>query len=133
MELEEKAAPLYRAIMFDALTDYEPANREIAIGALFKIIPKKKALLESLKQIQTNKWQPQTVVKRIEKKDKELIAEISSALSDEHPMIKKRAVWAASFIPDLLEKLKRKIQSLENDPDEQVRKEVKLALERLNL
>lgn len=120
--LGPKAEALYPALLLDALTDYEPENRRIAIRSLSKIIPSRKSLIASLKRIQVTNWDVDPLIANISPAEQELRAEIALALRHPYPSIRERAISVVGAIgsPDKI--MLSALESLKSDPDARVRK-----------
>jgi HEAT repeat protein len=116
-----KAAPLYPALLFDALTDQEPANRKIAIGALSTITPSRQTLIASLKRIQVSDWQTNKLIGNIAQSDRELRSEVALALRHLSPSIRERAISVIGVIPGPDPIMLSELENLTKDADEQVR------------
>lgn len=117
-----KATPLYPALMLDALTDYEAANRKIAINALSRIMPSRPGLIATLRRIQVRNWEINVLIANITPADRELRAEIALALRHPYPSLRERALTVISVIrsPDKI--MLAELEALKSDPDAKVRK-----------
>jgi ankyrin repeat protein/HEAT repeat protein len=127
--LGSQAEPLYPALFLDALTDYEVANRGIAIDALSKIIPARGNLVASLRRIQVEDWDISALIANIYPADHELRSEVALALRHPYPSIRTRAISVVSVIPSPDTAMLAEVEKLTRDPDARVRKKALEALD----
>ena len=121
-KLGPRARPLYPALLLDALTDHEAANRHIAINALSKVIPTRQGLISNLKRIQVGNWEINALIARISSSDLELRSEIATACRDPYPSIRGRAILVISMIPGPDKVMLSELEKLKSDPEAHVRK-----------
>jgi hypothetical protein len=105
------------------LTDYEAANRKIAVEALSAILPDRKDLLASLRRTEVSAWNPQSVVRKISAADRDLRAEILRGLESSYPEIRQRAARVGHFLPEPGKEILSQLVRLKDDPDPRVRLE----------
>jgi hypothetical protein len=123
-----KAASLYQALVFDALTDYQRANRRIAVDALAAVVPDQGQLIQSLRRTDVKGWQVQAVVQKISRSDRELRAEVLRALSSPYPDLRQRAALVSGLMRSPSNEMKQRLVDLEADSDPRVREQASQAL-----